>query len=76
MLTIVTADKPNSTTYPWVGLYQPNLTLNLVVVFTRCRQGICLNDDSATSQLGKTRADWDEKLFKPTEIILSSTRES
>ena len=59
--------------YPWVGKYVTEYTT--VVLFTEPRCGFCLYSTDQESQHDRYADIWDEHLFVPCSITLSSLKD-
>ena len=60
--------------YPWVGKYVTEYTT--VVLFTEPRCGFCLHSTYSENQHDRYAATWDEHLFVPCSITLSSIKDN
>ena len=59
--------------YPWVGKYVTDFTT--VVLFTAPRCGFCLYSTDQENQHDRYADIWDEHLFVPCSITLSSLKD-
>ena len=60
--------------YPWVGKYVTEYTT--VVLFTEPRCGFCLHSTCPENQHDRYSDNWDEHLFVPCSITLSSLKDN
>ncbi len=58
-------------TYPWVGEVTSSTGVRICVLFTEKRRGLCIyrSDEYAVDEVV---GGWDEHLFCPTSVTLSS----
>ena len=60
--------------YPWVGKYVTDFTT--VVLFTEPRCGFCLYSTDQENQHDRYADIWEESLFVPCSITLSSVKDN
>lgn len=60
--------------YPWVGKYVTDFTT--VVLFTEPGCGFCLHSTYPWNQCDRYDDTWDEQLFVPCSITLSSVKDN
>ena len=77
-LMIVSIDEfnPSAPTpqYPWVGKYVTDFTI--VVLFTEPCCGFCLHSTYPENQHDRYSDNWEESLFVPCSITLSSLKDN